>query len=161
MAADIVIRAARRRDAAAIWRLLRAMARYERLEAHFRTTPAAIARDLTGRRRRAECALAWRNRRAVGVIIWYATYSTFHPRAGVFVEDVFVSARLRHGGVGRALLAHVARRALAAGGSYLSLEVLNWNPAMGFYRRLGFAAKTGWRSLGLAEAALQDLARSA
>lgn len=63
-------------------------------------------------------------------------------------------------GVGKALLAHLARLALARGCPRLDWAVLDWNaPALGFYRGLGAQPLREWQLYRLSGAALGELAQ--
>jgi GNAT superfamily N-acetyltransferase len=77
--------------------------------------------------------------------VFFTTYSTFLGRSGVHLEDVFVRPVARGRGVGRALLAAVARIAVARGSGRLEWSVLDWNEsAIGFYRGLGARPMDEW-----------------
>lgn len=100
---------------------------------------------------------------AGGRLLGFAFLSTLFPAAhctpALFVKDIFVSARERSHGVGRALMRAVARLALARGCSRV-----NWNTArdnaaaLAFYARLGARPWDDVVSLRLDGAALARLA---
>ena len=72
----------------------------------------------------------------IGFALHYPSYSTITGRAGVHLEDLYVSAGHRGSGIGLSLLAHLARTAAQRGGR-LEWWVLRTNePALRFYRRL-------------------------
>src|SRR6185436_18224848 len=50
-----------------------------------------------------------------GFAVFFHTYSTFEGRPGLYLEDLFVLPRWRGRGLGRRLLAELARIALARG----------------------------------------------
>jgi GNAT superfamily N-acetyltransferase len=155
--AEVTIRDAVAADAATIVRLIRALAAYEKLLDHVRIQEADVLRDGFGPRPRFGCLLAEIAGGAVGFALYLDDYSTFEGRAGIFVEDLFVTEAARRRGVGRMLLARLARIARERGGS-LHLIVLDWNPAREFYHRLGFTETSGWLPYGLSGAALDRLA---
>ena len=65
----------------------------------------------------------------------------------------------RRGGVGRALLAHVAQLAVARGCGRLEWSALDWNePALAFYRGLGARRMGEWQLHRLDGAALAAFA---
>jgi GNAT superfamily N-acetyltransferase len=156
--AEVTIRHATAADAATIVRLIRALAEYEKLLDHVRIEEADVLRDGFGPRPRFECLLAEIAGEAVGFALYLDDYSTFEGRAGIFVEDFFVTEAARRRGVGRMLLARLARIARERGGTSLHLIVLDWNPARVFYDRLGFTETRGWLPYGLSGAALDRLA---
>jgi ribosomal protein S18 acetylase RimI-like enzyme len=70
--------------------------------------------------------------------LFFRSYSTWHGRTGVYVQDIFVEPRFRGQGVGDLLLQHVAALTRARGGTYMRLAVDTGNvSAMRFYTRLG------------------------
>jgi GNAT superfamily N-acetyltransferase len=66
-------------------------------------------------------------------------------------------AARRHG-VGRRLMARLATIALARGWGRIDFHVLDWNPARGFYEKLGFSHHEEWLRYGAASGWLQRLA---
>ena len=97
-----------------------------------------------------------------GFALFFHNYSTFLARRGLYLEDLFVVPAARGRGVGRALLAHLARLAVARGCGRLEWSVLDWNaPAIGFYRALGAAPMDEWTVFRLTGDALAALAAGA
>ena len=75
-----------------------------------------------------------------GMSLFFPSYSTWHGRPGVYVQDIFVEERFRGRHVGDRLLGHVASLTRARGGAYMRLAVDTENhSAMRFYTRLGLA----------------------
>src|SRR5207244_2939537 len=73
------------------------------------------------------------------------TYSTFLARPTLYVEDLFVVPAARGHGAGRALLAAMARTAVAHGCGRMEWAVLDWNaPAIHFYRGVGAVLRREW-----------------
>lgn len=144
--ADLVIRPAERRDAGALFELIRALAVYERLEHVVTGSEAALAEHLFGERPVAEALIAERGGRAIGFALFFTTFSTFLTRPGVYLEDLFVLESERRRGVGTALFESVVRIAKARGSGRLEWAVLDWNsPAIAFYERMGARLLTDWR----------------
>jgi len=155
---EVVIRAATAADAATIVRLLRALAEYEDLLDQVKIDAAAVLRDGFSARPYFECLLAEVAGAAVGVAVFYHSYSTFEGRPELYVEDIFVDAVARGQGVGRALMARLAALALERNCFCLDLAVLHWNPARDFYRRLGFRHVEDWLPYRLDGEGLRRLA---
>jgi ribosomal protein S18 acetylase RimI-like enzyme len=83
--------------------------------------------------------LAWQDRKAVGLALYFREFSSWRGAPGVYVQDLYVSAGLRGAGVGRNLMQAVMDSARTWGASYCKLSVYGDNePAIAFYRRLGF-----------------------
>jgi len=81
----------------------------------------------------------------VGMAVWYLTFSTWLGRPGIWLEDLFVSPDHRGSGLGKELLATLARLCVERGYGRLEWWVLRWNePSIGFYESLGALAQDEW-----------------
>lgn len=139
--------------------LIKALAEYERLAHEVVATEADIRESLFGAQPHAEAVIARVGSEAVGFAVWFYTYSTFLARPGLYLEDVFVLPAWRGRGIGRALLGHLARLAVARGCGRMEWSVLDWNePAIGFYRRIGAQPMDEWTVYRLTGDALRRLA---
>jgi GNAT superfamily N-acetyltransferase len=139
--------------------LVRELAVYERLEHFAKATPDDFRRHLFGPRPAAEAAIAEVAGEAVGFALWFGTFSTFRGQPGIYLEDLFVRPDHRGRGIGKALLAMVARLASERGCGKLNWTVLRWNePAIGFYRALGAQPIDEWMGFRLDGEPLQHLA---
>jgi len=152
------IRMALVEDSATILRLIRELAEFENLLDAVRATEADIRRDGFGPERRFECLLAEVDGQAVGFALFFPSYSTFEGRAGLYLEDIYVVPSVRGLGIGRALMARLARLAGERDFPRLDLSVLQWNPARAFYERLDFRQSTDWLPYRLSGQALRALA---
>jgi len=87
-----------------------------------------------------------------GCAIWFLTYSTWDGAHGIYLEDLYVDPEARGTGLGKALIAALAKEALEHGYSRVSWSVLTWNtPSIEFYRAIGAAAQdesVGYRLSG-------------
>jgi GNAT superfamily N-acetyltransferase len=154
------IRRATRRDARVIFELLRGLAEYERLTHDLVATPGQIRRHGFGRRRYFEALICRQGGVAVGLAVYYFTFSTFLGRPTLYLEDLFVRPEARGRGAGQALLTAVARIALRRGCGRMEWTVLDWNsPSIRFYKRLGAKLRKEWIRTDLAGSALRRLAR--
>ncbi|MEP6814105.1 MAG: GNAT family N-acetyltransferase [Marmoricola sp.] len=74
----------------------------------------------------------------VGMAVWFLSFSTWTGRNGIWLEDLYVMPEHRGSGLGRELLATLARLCAERGYQRLEWWVLDWNePSVGFYRSLG------------------------
>jgi len=154
------LRSATRDDVQAIAELIRGLARFEKLEQEVVMTEELLATGLFGDRPYAEVVLAEDDGRPVGFALFFHNFSTFLGRPGIYLEDLFVIPEQRGRGIGRMLLAHLARLAVERGCGRLEWAVLDWNrDAIQFYERLGARPNSDWTVYRLAGEALTGLAR--
>lgn len=159
MSASIAVRPARREDVPLILALIRELAEYERLSHEVIATEERLAGDLFGDTPRAEVLIGEWNGAAVGFALFFHNYSTFLARPGIYLEDLYVRPAARGHGLGRRLLAEIARLAVARGCGRFEWAVLDWNePAIRFYRALGARPMGDWTVFRLDGKALEALA---
>ena len=155
------IRPARREDAATIVALIRDLAAYEKLEQNAKATVADIEHHLFGDRPAAEALIAEVGEEAVGMAVYFTTFSTFRGQPGLYLEDIFVRPEHRGHGAGKAMLANLARIAVERGYGRIEWVVLDWNePAIRFYRALGAVGMDEWTVNRVEGEALAKLARA-
>jgi GNAT superfamily N-acetyltransferase len=159
---DPRIRDAEVADVPLIHSLIRELAEYERAPEKVTGTEAMLAESLFGPRPWAEAVIAERGQELpVGFALFHSTFSTWECRPGLWLEDLYVPPEHRRGGVGEALLRHVARLAVERGGTRLEWAALDWNtPALDFYAKLGAEQLVEWRMHRLDGDALRRVARA-
>jgi GNAT superfamily N-acetyltransferase len=154
-----LIRPARAGDEDAILSLLHELAIYERLEHRFRLTRETIAQDFFRDPPSVHCELAFLDLERAGVMTWYPTYSSFAGTRGVYLEDFYIRSEVRQRGIGRALLASLARHAVENGATRIEWSVLKWNrPAIDFYENVHAERVDDWHIYRLVGKTLADLA---
>ncbi|HEX4872422.1 MAG TPA: GNAT family N-acetyltransferase [Nevskiaceae bacterium] len=162
MTPPLTLRRALPADVPTILRFIRALAEYERLLHRVSADESRLRESLFGPQPAAEVVLAERAGEPVGFALWFHTYSTFLARRGLYLEDLFVLPAARGQGVGRALLAWLARLAVERDCGRFEWSVLDWNePAIRFYEGLGAEWQRDWRLFRLYGPALEQLAASA
>ncbi|MBC7972196.1 MAG: GNAT family N-acetyltransferase [Verrucomicrobia bacterium] len=146
MPEPIHLRAATADDVPTIFALIQALAEYEKLSHAVTGTPALLSEHLFGSRRYAEVVLAESAGTVAGLALFFYNYSTFLTKPGLYLEDLFVLPEYRQQGIGKALLIHLAQRAIAEGCGRLEWSVLDWNaPAIAFYEKMGATVLPDWR----------------
>ncbi len=156
------VRRATPEDAATIVRFVRALAEFEREPAEsVRLTEVDVLRDGFGERPLFEVLIAELDGAAVGFALFFPHYSTWEGRATLYLEDLFVDEAARGHGIGRALLAALARLAVERGAPRIDLSVLDWNPAREFYHRLGMAHMDDWLPYRMSGEAIERRASEA
>jgi diamine N-acetyltransferase len=157
---SFAIRAARPSDGALIFALLRELADYEKLSAEVEATEEAIAAALFGEAPRLFCDIANWNGEPAGFSTWFLNYSTFRGRVGIFIEDLFVRPAYRGRGIGKALMARLARHCTKEGYGRCEWAVLDWNtPSINFYKSIGAQVREDWHIYRLSGEALETFAR--
>ena len=156
----VKIRPAELADVPVIAELIRALARFEKLEGEVTMTEERLAENLFGRHRYAETLIAEEAGASVGFALFFHNFSTFLALPGIYLEDLFVVPEHRGRGIGKALLKELARLAVERGCGRLEWAVLDWNrEAIGFYERLGARPNSEWTVYRLTGESLSALGR--
>jgi GNAT superfamily N-acetyltransferase len=159
---SLIIRRARPGEAGLVLSLVRELAEYEKLLHEVEATEAMIAVALFAGNPRLFCDIAEWNGEPAGLAVWFINFSTFSGRSGIYLEDLFVRPGQRGKGIGKALLAHLAKQCVANGWSRLQWSVLNWNnPSIEFYKSLGAVLMDEWTVCRIGGPALTALAQGA
>lgn len=163
---SVALRTATGMDVPVILELIRALAEYEHMTDDCVATEAQLRASLFGPRPGAEVLLAEVDGKVEGKVVagfalFCGNYSTFLAQPGIWLEDLFVRPEHRGRGIGRTLLAHLARLAVERGCGRVEWAVLDWNaPSIGFYQSLGARGMTEWTTFRLTGEAMTDLART-
>ena len=157
---SLIIRRARPDEAGLVLSLVRELAEYEKLLHEVEATEADIGAALFCSHPRLFCEIAEWQGEPAGFAVWFINFSTFSGRSGIYLEDLFVRPAQRGKGIGKALLAHLARECVANGWSGLQWAVLDWNtPSIEFYQSLGAVLMDEWTGCRIGGPALIALAQ--
>ncbi|HWU22783.1 MAG TPA: GNAT family N-acetyltransferase [Nocardioides sp.] len=153
-----MIREATPADVPEVLRLIRALATYEREPDAVVTTEADLHRWVFGDDAVASVLVAEVDGRVVGIALWFRSYSTWTGQPGIYLEDLFVEPEHRGSGLGKTLLAALARIAVERGYPRVEWAVLDWNqPSIDFYDALGARPQDDWSTYRLTGEALAAL----
>jgi GNAT superfamily N-acetyltransferase len=154
------IRDANAADAAPIRQLIAELAQYAGRSGEDRITEEELARDGFGDHPAFRVLIAEWDGVLAGFALYFSYYSTWRGR-GLYLEDLFVRPEIRRQGIGKALLAAVARVAVSEKRSFVRWAVLDWNePAIAMYSGVGAAFLDEWRTVLLAGDRLNELSSS-
>ena len=157
----LTIRPTRATDSALLLAFVHELAEYEKQPQDVVATEADFLRDGFGPRPRFEAVIAEWDGQPVGFALWFYNYSTWAGRHGLYLEDLFVRPAHRGRGIGKALLAHLARVAIEQGCGRYQWQVLDWNtPSIRFYEALGARSLPEWITMRVEGAALATLGGS-
>jgi GNAT superfamily N-acetyltransferase len=156
---SVIIRAATDDDAGLIFSFVCELAEYQKLSDQVDATEAWIAAALFGPQPQVYCDIAEWDGVPVGFTLWFLNFSSFRGRHGIYLEDLFVRPGHRGHGIGKALLAALARRCVHNGWTQFQWSVLNWNAAsIAFYKSIGATMMDEWTTCKVSGAELQALA---
>jgi GNAT superfamily N-acetyltransferase len=154
-----MIRPAQPADVPVIHHLIRDLASYEKALPEVTSTEDDLRRALLAEPPAVFAHVAEHDGQVAGFALWFLSFSTWEGRHGIYLEDLYVRPDVRRLGLGRALLAELARICVARGYARLEWSVLDWNsPARAFYASLGAAEMDEWTVHRLTGAALQAMA---
>ena len=93
-----------------------------------------------------------------GMAIWFRNFFTWTAKHSIYLDDLYVREQYRGLGYGKALLEHLAQICVDRGYPRLDWWVLDWNPAVDFYKQIGALSMDDWTVNRLAGVPLERLA---
>ncbi|MCA1728383.1 MAG: GNAT family N-acetyltransferase [Actinobacteria bacterium] len=158
---SLEIRIAIEADVPWILSFIKELARYERLSDEVSATEDLLRESLFGEWQGAEVVIGYRGDEPASFALFFHNFSTFLGRPGIYLEDLYVKPELRGKGIGRAMLAYLAKLAKERDCGRLEWSVLNWNePAIRLYKGIDAVPMDEWTVYRLTGEALDELAAS-
>ena len=146
-------------DVPLVRQLIAELAEYERLAHAAVATDDDLRAQLFGAHPAAEVLIGEVDGVPAGFALFFHNFSTFLGKRGLYLEDLFVRPAARGVGLGKHLMAALARIAVQRDCGRFEWSVLDWNaPAIGFYRRIGATGMDEWTVQRLEGEALHALA---
>src|SRR5690348_10292386 len=140
------IRGASIEDVPLILSFIRELAEYEREPTAVLATADDLIRDGFSANPKFRIIIGELDGKPAGMAFFFHHYSTWQGKQAIFLEDLFVRPEFRGKGIGKALMARLARIAIAENCYGIRWEVLDWNkPAIEIYKRWGAHFREGWR----------------
>ena len=141
---QVEFRRAEEKDAALILRFIRELAAYEKLDGQVVATEELL-REWIFEKGKAEVLFPVENGVEVGFALFFHNFSTFLGRAGLYLEDLYISPEYRGKGYGKATLQKLAQIAVERRCGRLEWSCLDWNkPSIDFYLSLGAVPLEEW-----------------
>jgi GNAT superfamily N-acetyltransferase len=154
-----VVRPATAGDVPTMVELVRDLAAYERAADRVELTSELLEAALFGHDPAVFAHVATVGGEVAGFTLWFVTFSTWLGRHGIYLEDLYVRPEHRGEGLGKALLAELARVCVERGYGRLEWSVLDWNTsAVDFYRAHGATPQDEWTVFRLAGSPLRQVA---
>jgi len=155
----IKIRHALKSDAIHIHRFITDLAIYEKAEHEVKSTVSDIEKTLFESGCTAHALIVEKDNVPAGMAVYFYNYSTWLGRNGIYLEDLYVSPEHRGHGLGKQLMASLAKIALEKNCGRMDWSVLDWNqPAIDVYQSIGAKPQSEWIGYRLTGAELTTLA---
>ncbi|WP_295155587.1 GNAT family N-acetyltransferase [uncultured Brachyspira sp.] len=143
------IRFASAKDAAVILKFIKELAHYEKLE-HEVSATEDILREWIFKKKKCEVLIASEDNIEIGYALFFHNFSTFLGKAGIYLEDLYITPDYRGLGYGKKLLKEVAKIAVERGCQRLDWQCLDWNKSsIDFYLSLNAVEMSDWNSYRL------------
>jgi len=123
----VSIRPATPDDVPLIRQLIAELAEYERMAEAAVATDAGLRAQLFGPQPAAEVLIGEVDGAAAGFALFFHNFSTFTGKRGLYLEDIFVRPAFRGAGLGKQLMAALARIAVQRDCARFEWSVLDWN----------------------------------
>lgn len=156
---DITYRYAEKKDAGLILYFVRELAVYEKLLDEVVATEESIE-EWIFEKKKAEVIFVQADGKEVGYALFFHNFSTFLGRAGIYLEDLYVTPEYRGHGLGKALIKKLGSIAVERGCGRLEWSCLDWNTkSIEFYRSMGAKPMDEWTVYRVTGDALNKLAK--
>ncbi|WP_370102153.1 GNAT family N-acetyltransferase [Xanthomarina gelatinilytica] len=147
----ISVRKAKKEDMAAVLKLIKELAVFEKEPDAVEISVADLQRDGFKEQPEFECFVSEVAEKIQGIALVYKRYSTWKGPV-LHLEDLIVSQNMRGHNIGTLLLNEVVRYGNHLGVKRISWEVLDWNePAIAFYEKKGANVMRDWDVVHLNE----------
>jgi len=147
-------------DVPLVLKFIENLAEYEKMLAEVTATHELLDYWLF-ERKAAEVLFAIIDGKAVGFALYFTNFSTFLGKAGLYLEDVYVPPEYRGQGIGKAIIAELARIAVARGYGRMEWACLDWNESsIDFFHSIGAVQMSEWTTYRLTGDSLARLSES-
>ena len=158
-----IVRDGRKEDCIAIESMIKELAVYEKMPNGPEIDHKVLEKDGFGEERlfRTLVSQMVDTNQVVGYALYFYKYSTWVGK-GLWMEDLYVKPEFRKLGIGKALVAGVAKKAAQESCDRLEWNCLDWNQtSIDFYKGLGaedLTASEGWHTFRLDKQHIKEIA---
>ena len=157
---NISIKFATITDVPLILQFIKELAEYEQLLHEVVATEELLQDTLFGAKSHAEVIIGYVDEKPVSFALFFHNFSTFLGKPGIYLEDLYVKPEARGQGIGKMMLAYLAKLACERNCGRLEWWVLDWNEtAINFYKSIGAKAMDEWTVYRVTDEALENLAK--
>jgi len=155
------IRFAKAEDVPIILAFTKELAEYEKL-LHEVVATEELLHEWIFEKQKAEVLIAEYDKEPIGFALFFHNFSTFLGRAGIYLEDLYITPAMRGRGFGKMMLSKLAKLTVERGAGRLEWVCLDWNkPSIDFYLSLDAKPMDGWTTYRMTGNALNALANDA
>lgn len=157
----MLIRDVKETELPALLDLIKAKATFDGCPDSLMATVDSLREALFSSNPRAHALVAEVDGEIVGMATYYATFSSFISKPGLWLDDLFVQEPSRNLGIGDALMKRLCSIAAATGCGRVEWHVLHANEGgKRFYRRLGATIRESERLVRVTEGTILALAQT-
>jgi GNAT superfamily N-acetyltransferase len=157
--ANFKLRFAEEQDVSIILKFIKELAAYEKLLSEVTATEEILKESLF-ERKSAEVIIGEYNGKPVCYALFFYNFSTFLGKPGLYLEDLYVQPEMRGKGIGKIMLAFLAKLVIERNCGRLEWWCLDWNEtSIRFYQEMGAVAMDDWTVFRVCNNALADLAK--
>lgn len=157
----ITIRDAVSSDAQTIYDFILELAVYEKEPDAVVTTVQETKDKIFSKNSSVKALICELDGKAIGHAIYFYNYSTWLGKYGIYLEDLYVTEHKRGMGAGKAMLKHLAKKALKEKCGRFEWSCLDWNkPSRDFYESIGAVSQDEWIGYRLEGDSLRNFANS-
>ena len=138
---SLVIRSFRQSDIPTIFSLIERLAIDQGKTHEFINDPDNFRNIFNNPSLNINVIMAEYNKAAVGICLYFFSFSTWRGETGIYIQDLFVESRFRKNKIGKKLIDRAIIEGSNQGATYLRLAVNSQNKtAQNFYSSIGLAA---------------------
>lgn len=155
---DFKLRFAEEKDVTLIFNFIKELADYEKMLQEVVATEEILLESLF-KKRAAEVIIGEYKNEPAAFALFFHNFSTFLGKPGIYLEDLYVKPEMRRMGIGKIMLAFLAKLAVERDCGRLEWWCLDWNkPSIRFYKEMGAVPMDEWTVYRVHNEALYKLA---